>query len=275
MSTTEWTAIVQAATEIAERQGGDIADVSLDEIAEQVGISRATLYRRIGNRQRLHEAIRAAGIDPGGRGDVRERAINAVAEIITEGGFSAYTLEAVAARANCSIPALHAQLGGRDALLTATFERFSPLPRIEEALAQRPASLEEGVRRIYTIAFDTASSRPRLLAAVIADALTRMDGPTARYLISSYLPRVMGTVGAWLAELRAVGEVRPLPVSMLLQLLIAPVALHAPTRDLIAGISPEPLLPRSEAIDALTQSYVRAVGLSGEGGREHSPRGPS
>jgi AcrR family transcriptional regulator len=275
MAATEWTAIVQAATIIAERQGSDIADVSLDDIAEHLGISRATLYRRIGNRSRLNDAIRAAGIDPGGRGDVRERATNAVAEIITEGGFSAFTLEAVAARAQCSIPALHAQLGGRDALLAATFERFSPLPRIEEALAQRPESLEEGVRRIYTIAFDTATSRPRLLAAVIADALARMEGPTARYLVTSYLPRVMGTVGAWLAELRDAGLVRRLPVSMLLQLLIAPIALHAPTRGLTAGISHEPLLARQETIEALTQAYVRAVGLAGDAARDLSPGGTS
>ena len=209
MATTEWTAIVQAATSIAERQGNDIADVSLDVIAEHLGISRATLYRRIGNRSRLNDAIRAAGIDPGGRGDVRERATNAVAEIITEGGFSAFTLEAVAARAQCSIPALHAQLGGRDALLAATFERFSPLPRIEEALEQRPASLEDGVRRIYTIAFDTASARPRLFAAVISDALARWDGPTATYLHTTYLPRVLWVVGAWLAELRDAGLCAP------------------------------------------------------------------
>lgn len=273
MRTTEWAEIVQAATEIAERQGGDIADVSLDDIAERVGISRATLYRRIGNRQRLNEAIREAGLDPGGRGDVRERAINAVAAIITEGGFSAYTLEAVAARAHCSVPALHAQLGGRDALLTATFERFSPLPRIEQALAQRPASLEEGVRRIYTIAFDTATSRPKLLAAVIADALSRMDGPTARYLVTTYIPRVMATVGVWLGELRAAGLVRPVPISMLLQLLIAPIALHAPTRELIAGLSPEPLLPRDETIETFTQAYVRAVGLAADAGPVAEPGG--
>ena len=192
MSTTEWTAIVQAANELAERQSGDIADVSLDDIAAQVGISRATLYRRIGNRQRLDEAIRAAGLDPGGRGDVRERAINAAAEIISEGGFSAFTLEAVAARASCSIPALHAQLGGRDALLAATFERFSPLPRIEEALEQRPESLEEGVRRIYTIAFDTATARPRLIAAVIFRCpcpLGRPDGQVSAFELRAPSPR--------------------------------------------------------------------------------------
>ena len=205
MDTTVWTDIVQAATNVARENNQDIADVSLDAIARRAGISRATLYRRIGNRDRLDEAIRAAGFDPGGRGDVRERAINATAELISVEGLSAYNLEAVATRANCSVQALHSQVGGRDALLTATFERFSPLPRVEEALADRPASLEEGVRRIYTIAFDALSARPLLVAAILSDALGQFRTDPWRQSIkqggrragSLLMPSSMAGAGRW------------------------------------------------------------------------------
>lgn len=261
MDSTSLADIVTAATAIAQDHGREIGDISLDDIARRAGISRATLYRRIGTRQRLNEALRAAGHDPDGRGDVRERATTATADIISDGGLSAYNLEAVAIRAECSVQSLHSQLGGRDALLTATFERYSPLPRIEEALAEQPVSLEAGVRSIYAIAFDVGGHRPRLLAAVLSDALSRNDGPTATYLMTEYLPRAFGTVGGWLTELRAAGLVRSLPVPMLLQLLIAPIAFHAPTRDLVPQLGGEALPPRDETIEAFTQAYIRAVGL--------------
>src|SRR5687767_14674423 len=130
MSETTWDVIVRAATDEATESGRDVADVSLDAVARRAGISRATLYRRIGSRRALDDAVRASGVDPGGRPDVRARATAAAADLIEEGGLAALTLEAVAARADCSLPALYGTFGGRDGLLRETFERFSPLPRI-------------------------------------------------------------------------------------------------------------------------------------------------
>ena len=47
MDTTVWTDIFQAAIDVARENNQDIADVSLDAIARQAGISRATLYRAL------------------------------------------------------------------------------------------------------------------------------------------------------------------------------------------------------------------------------------
>src|SRR5687767_12415034 len=151
MSETVWSDIVEAARQAAAATGRDVADVALAEIARRAGISRATLYRRIGSRQALDDAVRAAGFDPGGRPDVRERATAAAADLIEAGGLTALTMEAVAARAECSIPALYSQLGGREGLLAATFERYSPLPLVEATFANPPEDLEDGIRRLYEI----------------------------------------------------------------------------------------------------------------------------
>ena len=91
--------IIDAAVASAREDRREVAAVPLDEIARRVGISRATLYRRIGSRRALDEAVRAAGVDPGGRPEVRERAVTAAAAIVRERGFGALTLDAVAAAA--------------------------------------------------------------------------------------------------------------------------------------------------------------------------------
>ena len=262
MSEAAWDEIVHAATEAAKASGREVAGVSLDEIARRAGISRATLYRRIGSRRALDDAVRAAGVDPGGRPDVKARATAAAADLIEAGGLAALTLEAVAARADCSVAALHSQVGGRDGLLAATFERFSPLPRIEELFAQTPATLEEGVRRIYEIAFDTFESRRELLFALLADAATHWDGPTARFLVERYLPRALGTVGVWLAGQVEAGRVRPLPLPVLIQLLVAPIQLHVACRPIFRRLTGQDPPARDEVVALLSGAYLRAVALS-------------
>ena len=253
--------IIEAAVAVAREDGRDVADVGLAEIARRAGISRATLYRRIGSRRALDEAVRASGIDPGGRPAVRERAVEAAAAIVREHGFGALTLETVAAAADCSVPALHAQLGGREGLLAALFERFSPLPTVERIVAGPPRTLEEGVRAVYAAVFDAAAAEPRLIQALLADAVARPEGPGRRYLTGTYLPRVVGSLGRWLAGEVAAGRVRPLPPALLLQLLAGPMALHATTRDLLAGLTGLTPPPREEVIETLTAAYCRAVAV--------------
>ena len=60
--------VVAAALRAAENLGRDVADVPLIAIAREAGMSRSTLIRRLnGSRQPLDDAVRAAGVEPGGR----------------------------------------------------------------------------------------------------------------------------------------------------------------------------------------------------------------
>jgi AcrR family transcriptional regulator len=253
--------IVDAAVQEARERNRDVADISLDDIARRAGISRITLYRRIGSRRALDEAVRAAGIDPGGRPDVRERAVVAAAAIVRERGFAALTLEAVAARAECSVPALHSQLGGREGLLAALFERYSPLPRVEELLAAPPASFADGVRAIVGAVLDAAEAEPALLRALMADALGRPDGPTARQVLTNYLPRAFGAANRWLAGEVAAGRIRPLPPAVLFQLLAGPLFLHMVARGFFPAMSGSALPPREDVIELFSEAFCRAVEL--------------
>jgi AcrR family transcriptional regulator len=51
------------AREAFTRSGGDIASVSLDDIAKQAGIGPGTLYRHFANRDELLEAVYRAGLE--------------------------------------------------------------------------------------------------------------------------------------------------------------------------------------------------------------------
>jgi AcrR family transcriptional regulator len=251
--------IVDAALGTAAGTERAVAEISLAEIARQAGMSRATLYRRIGSRRALNEAVRAAGVDPGGRPEVRERAIEAAAAIVRERGLGALTLPAVARRADCSVPALYTQLGGKAGLVATLFERYSPLAGVESVLARPPESFEQTVRALYGAAVDSVSAEPALLGALLADALAHPHGPTARLLRDIFLQRVLGSVGRWLAGEVAAGRCRPLPLPLLLQLFIGPVIV----RVLSAALLPEVIaaVPASESAAQFAGAFCRAVSL--------------
>lgn len=105
--------LVDAALRAARAVGRDVADVPVIAIAREAGVSRSTLIRRLGgSRAALDDAVRAAGIDPGGQTPVRVRALDAAAELISTSGLAATTLEAIAAQAQCSVHSLYVAFGG-------------------------------------------------------------------------------------------------------------------------------------------------------------------
>lgn len=249
--------LVDAAVRAARERGLDVAEVPVSAIAAAAGMSRSTLLRRLGGtRTALDAAVRAAGVDPGGRLPVRDRATEAAAWLISERGLGAVTLDAVADAAGCSLPSLHAAVGGRDGLLTAVFDRYTPVLDLEALAADPPARVEDTIRAIYRALVTTFGRQPRILPALLADMLGRPDGPAAR-LLSTQFPRLLGSADALLtAEARA-GRLRPLRYPLLPQLLIGPLAVHLLTRPVTAGGHDLPSV--EETCDELAAAFLRAT----------------
>src|SRR5919106_1388640 len=191
-------AVVDAALAAADELGKDVADVPVTVIARHAGVSRSTLLRRFGgSRAALDEAVRARGIDPGGLPPVRTRALDAAATLIADNGLGAATLEAIALRAECSLPSLYAIFGTRDGLLRAMFERHSPLLEVEDFLADDYVDLPMTVRRLYGLIATSFSRHPRVAPAMFAEVLARPTSPAAQSLVNYTAPRVFAVIGQW------------------------------------------------------------------------------
>ncbi|MEU5859238.1 TetR/AcrR family transcriptional regulator [Nocardiopsis dassonvillei] len=254
------TGLVSAAIRASENLGKDVADVPLIAIAEEAGISRSTLLRRVGgSRRALDEAVRASGVDPGGQRPVRERAVEAAGGLISEQGLAAATLEAVAASAGCSVHSLYATFGGRDELLRAVFERYGPILDLEAVLSGPAGDLADRVRAIYRLLGKAFSREPRVLPAMLADVFARPEGPTSDLLVRFFFPRLLAGLGGWLAGEVAAGRVRDLTVPLLIQQMLAPIAVHCmlrPALDRVEGVE----FPGIEEVSAVfAESFLRAV----------------
>ncbi|BBY38913.1 TetR family transcriptional regulator [Mycobacterium mantenii] len=255
--------VVEAALRAAEKLGKDVADVSVARIATEAGISRSTLLRRFGgSRTALNDAIRAAGVDPGGLPPVRTRAVAAAASLIGESGLAAATLEAVAARAHCSVYSLHAVFGGRDELMRVVFEQHSPIRDIEEYLARADGELPETVRGFYRTVANALSREPRVAPAIFAEAFARPTSPAVQSLAAYGAPRMLGVLGRWFeAEIRA-GRIRELPMPLLAQLFLGPIMIHLLTRPVLPNVIAWPLPEIDTVTDVFADAFVRAVATS-------------
>lgn len=252
--------VVDAALRAAEALGRDVADVPLVAIAREAGMSRSTLVRRLnGSRQSLDDAVRAAGVEPGGRPPVRERAIEAAAKLISDRGLATVTLEAVAAQADCSVHSLYAVFGGRDELLRRVFDRYGPILDLEDLVAEPDAELSATVQRIYRLLAKTFSREPRVAPAMLAEGLARPTGPTAQAVLQYFVPRMLAGVGQWLiAEVEA-GRIRDLPLPLLIQQMLAPIAIHTMSRPAAAGIPGLAMPALDEVCQVFADNFLRAV----------------
>jgi AcrR family transcriptional regulator len=208
--------------------------------------------------------VRAAGVDPGGRRPVRERAVEAAAYLISERGLVGATLEAVADAAECSVHSLYAAFGGRDELLGAVYERYSPLRELEDLVAEPGAGLEDTVRAVYDTMAASLSREPRVASAMLVDLLSRPEGPMG-WIFQRYFPRALTSVGGWLAaEVRA-GRIRALPVPLLIQQLIGPLALHLLLRPAMERGPALELSSVEETCAVFADAFLRAVAVPAGG----------
>jgi AcrR family transcriptional regulator len=250
--------VIEAAISEARETGKPIADLSLDQIARRAGLSRSTFFRRVRSRRELEAAVREAGVDPGNRPRVRERAIAAATELIMSEGVGALTVEEVARRAGCAMTSVHTQFGGRDGLLVAVLEAHAPLPAVERALEGAQGSFEEAILAVHAIVFDMLEEDIGVVEAFVAEALAKPRGVLMELAQAELVPRIVAGVGAWLtAEIEA-GRCRDIPLSLLLPLLVAPISVHSVARKrMVARGLPVP--ERRQAIETMAAAFCRAV----------------
>lgn len=253
--------LVAAALVAAKERGQDVADVPLTAIATAAGISRSTLLRRLGgSRAALDEAVRQAGVDPGGRPPVRERAIDAAAQLVAERGLGGVTLDAVADRAECSLPSLHTVFEGRDGLLAAVFEQHGPVPDLEALAADPPERLEDIVRALYRTFVAAFDREPRVVPAAFADLFSRPDGPAARMMAANF-PRLFASMSGLLQPQIEAGRMRSLPFPELIELLLGPMVTHLLLRPVLAPVPGAGMPPVEEVIEDFADAYLRAVAI--------------
>ncbi|OIJ65368.1 TetR/AcrR family transcriptional regulator [Streptomyces mangrovisoli] len=177
---------------------------------------------------------------------VTDDTLDAVIELVTEKGVKAVTMDAVAARAGVSKPAIYRRWPSKQALIIAAAEsRIGPLtvPDLGDIRAE--------LREVLTARL-TAYRLPgtaRLLTELMT-AAAEAGGPQVAY--GDYTERIMSETRRILQRGIARGEVRPeVDIRSAATLVAAP---------LVYRLLAERELPNARFVDDLVDMVVRAVG---------------
>ncbi|MFN7147635.1 MAG: TetR/AcrR family transcriptional regulator [Myxococcota bacterium] len=154
---------VLAAAERLRALGPDA--LTMDALAREAGVSRATLYRLVGSREQLLARLGAA--EPA---DTRQRILDAAGALFGRVGLEAATIESVAREAGVGPATVYRQFGGKDGLVTA-FATESAQRRRLLAAAEGPSDdVRADVSRVTRAIADTFVLEGDLMRVVLGEA---------------------------------------------------------------------------------------------------------
>jgi AcrR family transcriptional regulator len=135
----------------AEQLLADNPDFTMDELGTAVSLSRATLYRKIGNKEALLQRLAAErGLDSVDTTDMRTRILLAAREIFGRYGLLDVTMEQIAQEAGVGVATLYRHFGDKDGLVRAFASELTPHRAIADATQHISGDLTADLIQIVT-----------------------------------------------------------------------------------------------------------------------------
>ena len=134
MSGVETSAILDAAQRLLHEAG---VDFTMEQLEDRVGVSRATLYRRIGSKATLLERLAA---DRGEVvGDAHQEILHAARAVIGREGLTGATMDQIADEAGVGVATVYRHFETKDGLLRSFIEEMTPRP-VVKSLSRHPGA---------------------------------------------------------------------------------------------------------------------------------------
>ncbi|MCB9762780.1 MAG: TetR family transcriptional regulator [Alphaproteobacteria bacterium] len=207
---------------------------TLDAVCQRAGVSRATLYRRFGDKDGLLSALEAErGADVSLPGDVRQRALDAARRVFTTEGLGA-TMERVAEEAGLGPATLYRHFGDKAGLVQAFADTIGPGRELEGVELHGGKDLREDLLQLTAILLRFATRNRDLLRLGISLESDVLRSP-ARLRSGSTRARV----GRFIASQVDAGRLHGDPF-LLTRSLVGLIMSHATFLPLLDGIEPDP-----------------------------------
>jgi AcrR family transcriptional regulator len=252
-------AALTAATHTRHDQGReDLAGLSMDELAAQAGVSRATLYRLFGSQQHLLQQL---GHQP--PPTVRSRILDTALDLVGRHGLAELSMDELAGQAGVSRATLYRLFPGKEALfaeLVRTFSPFEPIAAILETMGERPpAEVIPEVAHAMAAAMD---GHIGLLLQLLFEFARHPDGGRATSEGAIQGMRTLPLVAGYLDQQMAAGRLRRMDPDVAMQALVGPIVMHLLVRTSAASPSDAghgAALPLEGVVDELVGIWLRAM----------------
>lgn len=161
--------IAEAAARLVALHGPD--GFTMDDLARESGLSRATLYRQAGSRDAVLAALSEQGVEIGRRVDVRERILEACRGVFSRAGFEAATLEDIAREAGVGPATVYRQFGDKEGLIRAFAGHIGPRRALQEVALSPSGDLRADLERVAASVLRHAAEDSDLLKLTLLERL--------------------------------------------------------------------------------------------------------
>jgi AcrR family transcriptional regulator len=224
----------------------------ISRIATEAGVSRATLYRHFGSRQRLLEAVQMEPPVP-----ARERVLATAAELIGLRGLNGFTMEELAMAAGVSRATVYRVYPTKAALFGEVVRAYSPFqPMVAMLRTRMNEPPEVTVPALVRTVVDVAAPRIGIMRGVLLDATA--GTPDAMGAVERFVPEAIGLLTTYFTAQMEARRMRRMHPLLAVQAIIGPVIFHLLTRD-VAGRVIGLELTLDDAADQLSGAILEGL----------------
>ena len=124
------TKILQTARQLVEDSA---VSFTMDDLAAQTGLSRATIYRQMGGKKAILKRLAVEhGLDELNQPDIRSRILQAARTLFGQHGFVSPTMEQIAVEASVGVATIYRHFGDKPTLLKAFLQTYQPRFSIDQ-----------------------------------------------------------------------------------------------------------------------------------------------
>ncbi|HTX80094.1 MAG TPA: TetR/AcrR family transcriptional regulator [Longilinea sp.] len=190
--------------------GTDATHLTMDRLAAESGVSRATLYRHFGSRSAILKRLSAElGVQVSGledEGDIRKRILQAARAVISRIGSFNFTIEQVAEQAGVGVATVYRHFGTKENLLHNMAEVMHPRRVAQDLLHQTTGNLKTDLTNFTRNVLEFMYTNHELARLVIlGDAKVRFLFNTA----DAAQERTLNSLAAYLETQMQAGHLKP------------------------------------------------------------------
>jgi AcrR family transcriptional regulator len=228
--------ILETAGRILKAEGPD--GLTMDRLARETGLSRATLYRQCGGREAVLDALEESGRDVGDRTDTQARIFAGAREVFGRVGFEAASVEEVATAAKVGVATIYRTFGTKEGLVVAFLDQIAARRVAREARTSGSNDVRADLERLAERMLVAMQEDPALMKLLILETLR--GGPLLPRVRAMSSARTVTSVASLLKEHMAAGRIADNDPKLLAQAfcgmvfsfgVVAPVLRSEPAED--------------------------------------------
>jgi AcrR family transcriptional regulator len=143
--------VLNAAEQLLEARPG--ASFTMAQLAKEAQVSRASIYRHLGNKEALLQRLadeRGLDIKSLDEADIPTRILQAARVAFGRNGLTRTTMEEIAAEAGLGVATLYRHYGDRESLIRAFMQQHAPQRAFEQVAEQSLGDIEADLTHLVT-----------------------------------------------------------------------------------------------------------------------------